>query len=180
MGKAPSKDLLRFLEPFPDDMRQRALWLREFVWDLYPTSNEIIYDNYNALAFGWSVTDRVSHLFCTIAVGRTSGNIHFGFYFGAVLSDPQKLLLGKGNQYRYILVNTVDTFPKSYMTKLLKEAYANSMNKVKDKSQLMQGQIITKSISAAKRTTDKKSKAATKSKSKITRGSRPPVKRSRK
>ncbi len=156
MSKADSKDLLRFLKPFPADMQERALWLRNFVWDLYPTANELIYDNYNALAFGWSISDRVGHLFSTIAVGRTSGNIHFGFYWGASLSDPKKILIGQGNQYRYILVKNVDAFPKAYAKKLMKEAYANSMAKVKDKSQLMQGKTIVKSISAAKRALNKK------------------------
>jgi hypothetical protein len=156
MGKPDTKDLLRFLKPFSKDMQTRALWLRDFAWNLYPTANELIYDNYNALAFGWSVTDRIGHLFCTIAVGRTSGNIHFGFYWGASLSDPKKILIGNGNQYRYILVKSVDDFPKTYMKKLMKEAYANSIAKVKDKSQLIQGKTIVKSISAAKRALGKK------------------------
>ncbi len=164
MGKSDTKDLLRFLKAFPSDMQERALWLRDFVWGLYPTANELIYDNYNALAFGWSVTDRVGHLFCTIAVGRTSGNIHFGFYWGASLSDPKKFLIGKGNQYRYILVKNVDAFPKAYMKKLMKEAYANSIAKVKDKSLVMKGKTIVKSISAAKRALGKK-KAVAKAKS---------------
>lgn len=164
MGKRDTKDLHRFLKPFTSDMKKRALWLRSFVWDLYPTSNEIIYDNYNALAFGWSITDRVSHLFCNVAVGRTSGNIHFGFYWGAKLSDPKKLLLGQGNQYRYILVNDTDDFPKAYMIKLMQQAYEYSAAKVKDKDQLMKGKTITKSISAAKRI--KKAKSPSK---KVTR-----------
>jgi len=127
------------------------LWLREFVWDLYPDSNELIYDNYNALAVGWSPSDRVGHTFCSIAVGRTSGNVHFGFYWGSQIADPKKMLLGGGNQYRYILVPSVEDFPKAYIKKLMKEAYANSRAKVKDKKQIMRGLTITKSISAAKR-----------------------------
>jgi hypothetical protein len=151
MSKEQTKDLVKFLKPFPDDVRQRALWLREFVWDLYPDSNELIYDNYNALAFGWSPTDRVGHIFCSIAVGRSSHNVHFGFYWGSQIADPRKILLGEGKQYRYILVKSKDEFPKAYIKKLLKEAYANSLAKVKDKKQLMQGATITKSISAKKR-----------------------------
>ncbi len=85
------------------------LWLREFVWDLYPQTNELIYDNYNAVAFGWSPTDKVGHTFCSIAIGRTSKNIHFGFYWGAELADPDKILLGQGNQYRYSLVTDKKT-----------------------------------------------------------------------
>jgi hypothetical protein len=33
----------------------------------------------------------------------------------------------------------------------MKEAYVNSLDKVKDKKQIMEGKTITKSISAAKR-----------------------------
>ncbi|HSE43285.1 MAG TPA: hypothetical protein VLH08_21175 [Acidobacteriota bacterium] len=156
MSKEDTKDLLKFLKPFGKEIQEIAFWLREFVWDLYPTANELIYDNYNALAFGWSPTDRVGHVFCSIAVGRTSHNIHFGFYWGSELSDPQKKLLGQGNQYRYILVKKKEDFPKAYIKKLVKEAYANSMKKVKDKKQIMQGATITKSISPVKRKAGKK------------------------
>jgi hypothetical protein len=161
MSKEQTKDLLKFLKPFPNEIKERALWLREFVWDLYPDCNELIYDNYNALAFGWSPTDRVGHTFCSIAVGRSSHNVHFGFYWGSQIADPEKLLIGEGNQYRYLLVKSKDTFPRAYIRKLLKEAYSNSLAKVKDRGQIMHGATITKSISAAKR---KPGRTATKKK----------------
>jgi hypothetical protein len=151
MSKQQTKDLLGFLKPFLAEIKERALWLREFVWDLYPGCNELIYDNYNALAFGWSPTDRLGHTFCSVAVGRSSHNVHFGFYWGSQIADPKRILLGKGNQYRYLLVGSKEAFPNAYIRKLLKEAYANSMAKVKDPSQIMHGATITKSISAAKR-----------------------------
>ena len=152
MSKEQVKDLLKFLKPFDKDIQELVLWLREFVWDLYPTTNELIYDNYNALAFGWSPTDKLGHVFCNIAVGRTSKNIHFGFYWGSQISDPEKLLIGQGNQYRYVLVKSRKEFSATYLKKLLKEAYTNSLAKVKDKKQLMEGHTITKSVSAKKRT----------------------------
>jgi hypothetical protein len=158
MSKEQTKDLLKFLKPFNKEITERALWLREFIWDLYPQTNELIYDNYNALAVGWSPTDRVGHTFCSIAVGRTSNNVHFGFYWGSEISDPDKILLGEGNQYRYILVTDTNTFPKTYIKKLVKEAYANSVAKVKDKKQIRNGQTIVKSVSAKKR--EKKIKPA--------------------
>ena len=158
MSKEQTKDLLKFLKPFPKDIQETAMWLRDFVWNLYPKANELIYDNYNAVAFGWSPTDRVGHTFCSIAVGRSSYNVHFGFYWGSQISDPEKMLLGKGNQYRYILVKSNNDFPKAYMKKLLKEAYINSLAKVKDPKQIMQGATITKSISSAKRKPGKKKK----------------------
>ncbi len=151
MSKEQTKDLLKFLKPFSGDIQEIVWWLRAFVWDLYPQANELIYDNYNALAFGWSPTDKVGHTFCSIAVGRTSKNIHFGFYWGAALLDPDRILLGNGNQYRYILVKSMEEFPKTYIKKLLTEAYANSLAKVKDQKQIVHGQTITKSISPVKR-----------------------------
>jgi hypothetical protein len=156
MSKEDNKDLLRFLKPFNRGIQEIVLWLRDFAWDLYPNANELIYDNYNALAFGWSPTDKVGHTFCSIAVGRSSNNIHFGFYWGSEIDDPQKMLLGQGNQYRYILVKSKQDFPKAYIKKLVKQAYANSMRKVKDKKQLIQGKTITKSISRVKRKPGKK------------------------
>lgn len=151
-----TKDLLKFLKPFPEECQKKALWLREFVWKLYPTANELIYDNYNALAFGWSPTDKVGHTFCSIAVGRTSHNVHFGFYWGSEIADPKKLLSGEGNQYRYLIVEDVNNFPKDYMEKLIKDAYDNSMSKVKDPKLLRQGLTITKSVSPVKRSLKKK------------------------
>jgi hypothetical protein len=151
MGKDQTKDLLKFLSPFEEDITEIVLWLRSFVWDLYPKANELIYDNYNAVAFGWSVTERLGHTFCSIAVGRTSKNIHFGFYFGSQLSDPEKKLIGNGNQYRYILVKNKKEFPKIYMKKLLTEAYVNALAKVQDPKQIVEGTTIVKSVSPVKR-----------------------------
>lgn len=151
MSKDQTKNLLKFLKPFGEEITSLVLLLREFVWDQYPQANELIYDNYNALAFGWSPTDRVGHTFCSIAVGRTSKNIHFGFYWGSQIADPEKRLLGEGNQYRYLLVTDTKSFPKTYLKKLMKEAWANSFAKIKDPKQIMEGATITKSISVVKR-----------------------------
>ncbi len=59
MSKEEVKDLTKFLQPFSKEIQELSLWLREFIWDLYPNTNELIYDNYNAVAVGWSPTDRV-------------------------------------------------------------------------------------------------------------------------
>ncbi len=149
MGKQDKKELLKFIKPYPAEVQKMALWLRDLVWDLYPDSNELIYDNYNAVAFGWSPTDRLGHTFCSVAV--LSNYVHFGFYWGNEIADPDKLLLGKGNQYRYIIVRSITDFPKPYMKKLMQEAYANSLAKVKDEKQLMAGTTIVKSISPTKK-----------------------------
>lgn len=164
MSKDQTKDLLKFLKPFSQEIQAKVLTLREFVWDLYPTANELIYDNYNAVAFGWSITEKLGHTFCSMAIGRSSYNVHFGFYYGADLHDPEKKLIGEGNQYRYLLVTDLKKFPKAYVKKLLTEAYANSLKKVKETDKIVQGKTITKSISPVKRASKSKAKKFVKKK----------------
>ena len=159
MGKDQLDELLIFLKPFGEEITDLVLSLREFVWDLYPTANELIYDNYTALAFGWSPTQKVGHTFCSIAVGRTSKNIHFGFYWGNELDDPEKLLLGKGHQYRYILVKNRQQFPEAYIKILLNQAFNNSLSKVKDQREITEGITVVKSISETKRVKKNESEA---------------------
>lgn len=60
-------------------------------------------------------------------------------------------MLGQGNQYRYILVDDIDTFPQAYIEMLIKDAYANSLAKVKDAKQVTEGRTIVKSIAPTKR-----------------------------
>ncbi|WP_121808664.1 hypothetical protein [Mucilaginibacter kameinonensis] len=158
MPKEEVADLLFFLRMFPAEVRERALWLRDFVWDLYPQANELIYDNYNALAVGWSPTEKMSHIFCSFAIYRgVNYNTHFGFYWGSELSDTQKLLIGDGKQYRYLLINDLAAFPEQEIKKLVEEAWENSLAKVKDPKQLTHGKTMVKMISDNKR--EKKLKA---------------------
>jgi hypothetical protein len=158
-----SKDLEQFLKPFSDDTRKLVMWLREFAWQQCPQANELIYDNYNAVAVGWSPTESVVHTACSIAVGCSSHNVHFGFYWGNELPDPKKILLGKGNQYRYILVTDKKNFPQAYIKKLVAEALAISLAKVKDPAQIVQGRTIVKSVSEKKRAPGKAKQKAAKS-----------------
>jgi len=161
MAHKDINQLSKFLKPFPPEVRAKALWIRDFIWASYPETNELIYDNYNALAVGWSPTDRVGHTFVSFACGRTSNNVHFGFYYGAKLKDPKKILKGEGNQYRYVLFESPDVFPEKYIRQLMNEAYQYSLSKVKDESQLRKGLTIFKSASEKKRTkTPKKPSSA--------------------
>jgi hypothetical protein len=164
MSKGDTTDLIKFVSPFDEEIKSVVFWLRDFVWDLYPKANELIYDNYNALAIGWSVSDKVGHTFCNIAVWRTGRIVHFGFYWGSKIADPEKKLIGKGSQYRYLRVEDKNKFPKTYIKKLLKEAYGYSMSLVKDPNPLPQGLTITKSISPAKRLKKEAEKKKNKSK----------------
>ena len=149
MPKEDTKDLTKFLTPFPDRVKELTLWLREFLWDLYPSCNELLYDNYNALAIAFALSDKASDAFCSIAV--YSKHVNFGFNRGSEIADSNKILNGKGSLYRHITVIDKKDFPKTYIRKLLKEAYANSLARLKSGKQTLKGQTVTKLISPVQR-----------------------------
>jgi len=80
--KEETKDLEKFLKPFGKDITETVMHLREFVWDQYPQCNELIYDNYNALAFGWSPTEKVGHTFLFHSRWQNQQEYSFWFLLG--------------------------------------------------------------------------------------------------
>jgi hypothetical protein len=150
MAKQDTGELTGFLEAFEPEIRKIAFELRDFVWDLYPDSNELIYDGPAALAFGWTKSGRTGDVFCSIAIYNNAG-VLFGFLKGAALSDPLGLLEGDGKQYRYIRVSDVLKFPMEYASKLLSESYDNALRDSKSIKDAPTGQTIVKSISEKKR-----------------------------
>ncbi len=149
MSRRVSKDLLRFLKPYPLKVRQTTLELRKFVLDLYPDCFELIYDNYNAVAVGFAVSERAGDVFCSIAV--YSSYVNFGLNRGSELSDPQKKFVGSGSLYRRMTVGKMGGFRKSYAKRMLKSAHDNAVRRLKHKSLVADGVTITKSISPVKR-----------------------------
>ena len=149
MSKGEIKNLRKFLKPFPDHIRELTFWLREFVWDLYPDCNELIYDNYNALAIGFGPSDRAGDVFCGIAV--YAKHVNFGFNKGSGLSDKTKILKGDGNFYRYLTIKDKKDFPVAPVKILLKEAHLNAISGLREDRQGIKGLTIIKSVSPVQR-----------------------------
>lgn len=150
MAKEDVQELLKFLEPFDEKIAETALWLRDFVWDRYPECIELIYDGPAALAFGWTPSGRTSDTFITIAI-YNNACVQFGFYYGAVLRDPKKVLEGEGKQYRFVRVTDTKDFPVKYVIGLMHEAHTNSLATMKSMTDLPKGSTVVKSVSAKKR-----------------------------
>ena len=107
MSRKPSKELLRFLEPYSRPIRELALGLRELVIDELAPCNENIYDAYNAVALGYGSTERLKDGICHIAV--YAHHVNLGFNHGATLADPNNILRGGGKQIRHTkLINSID------------------------------------------------------------------------
>src|SRR5215217_3003302 len=83
---------------------------------MFPRGFELIYDNYNALVFGISPTERTSDAF--ISVAGYPRWVTLFFLHGADLRDAHGLLEGQGKQVRGVRL----TDPKDINTPRLKRS----------------------------------------------------------
>jgi hypothetical protein len=89
-----------FLGKYSPPIEARLRDARGRVRAKFPRGFELVYDNYNALVFGFSPTDRTPDAFLSVA-GYPRWVTLF-FLNGASLRDPSGLLEGDGKQVRSI------------------------------------------------------------------------------
>jgi hypothetical protein len=89
-----------FLAKYTPAMEARLRETRSRLRALFPQGYELVFDNYNALVFGISPTQRMPDSFISIA-GYPKWVTLF-FLHGASLHDPAGLLEGTGKQIRGI------------------------------------------------------------------------------
>jgi hypothetical protein len=143
-------NLQKFLLPYDIKIQQLALKLRNFIIDTEPTCNELIWDNYNALAIAYSKSDKLKDAFCHITV--YTKHVNFGFNRGSELSKSQVQLSGNGKLIRHFTVINFEGFPENKIRKTLFEAISLS-EKLNDKliNSKIQSKSIVMSISEKKR-----------------------------
>src|SRR5437764_6592304 len=112
-----------------------------------PTANELVYDNYNFLAIGYSATERTSD--CVVSLAAGSNGVSLSFYYGATLPDPDGILLGSGTQNRFVRLPTAAMLSEPRVERLLRAALAQAKTPMPPSGR---GRTIAKSISAKQRT----------------------------
>lgn len=113
-------ELKKFLHPYDDSIQELTLALRDFITDLVPEANELIWDNYNAVAIAYSTSEKLRDAFCHIAVYPK--HVNFGFNRGAELTAGNVQLQGTGKLIRHIKVKDFASFPKQDIEKLVWQA----------------------------------------------------------
>ncbi len=116
--------LRKFLLPYNKEIQELTIALRDFVVDLVPEANELIWDNYNAVALAYSKSEKLKDAFCHISV--YSKHVNFGFNRGAELGETSLKLNGKGKLIRHISVKNIASFPKEEIEKMIWEALSIS------------------------------------------------------
>jgi hypothetical protein len=111
-----------------------------------PTANELVYDNYNFFVIGYAPTERPSDAIVSIAAG--ANGVGLCFIHGASLPDPKKILLGSGNQTRFIRLESADVLARPEVEALVAAAVAQSKTPVPSTGR---GKLIIRTVSAKQR-----------------------------
>jgi hypothetical protein len=111
-----------------------------------PSANELVYDNYNFLAIGYSASERSSD--CVFSLAAGSNGVSLCFYYGAALADPDGILLGSGNQTRFVRLPAAATLAEAKVERLMRAALAQAKTPMPLAGR---GRTIVKSISTKQR-----------------------------
>ncbi|HEY2396532.1 MAG TPA: DUF1801 domain-containing protein [Rudaea sp.] len=116
------KQIASFLGKYTPQLAAALEASRARLRGAFPRGFELVYDNYNALVFGFSPTDRASGAIVSIA-GYPRWVTLF-FLDGARLPDPRSLLEGNGKQVRGITLDAPDELDTAAVKALLRHALA--------------------------------------------------------
>ena len=112
-----------------------------------PGGIEFVYDNYNALVFGYGPTERPSEAILSLAVFPQW--VTLCFLQGAKLPDPKKLLKGGGNVVRNLRLSAPSHLDDPDVQRLISEAIRSASPCFPPGSE--PPRTIVKSISAKQR-----------------------------
>jgi hypothetical protein len=137
----PSHPDFQFLLDFKDqEIIDLFTDLREYILELYPDSNELVYHTH-ALTAVFSISDKLSDAFCMLPI--YTNHLNLGFNKGTLLKDPNKLLTGTGNLIRHIDVKKTSDYRNPKVKALIQEAIDFAI-KDTDKPTKSIGQTISK------------------------------------
>jgi hypothetical protein len=143
---SPEKQLASFLAKFTPEISSLAQEILARMRKLYPTSLELVYDNYNALAIGFGPTERPSEAIFSIALYPKWVSLFF--LQGATLPDPEKKLQGSGNVAKHIRLPAASTLNEPAVKVLMREAVTRAAIPFDPKGA---HRLIIKSVSAKQR-----------------------------
>lgn len=142
----PAQQLAGFIGRFEPSIGRLVHAARAALRKRFPTANQLVYDNYNALAIGFSSTDRVSDVLLSLAVYPRGVNLYF--MYGARLHDPHHLLKGSGNQGRFIPLESVAVLKRRSVAALIGAAVRQAKIPL---GRTGRGRLLIKSVSEKQR-----------------------------
>ncbi len=135
--------LAECIDKFTPEMAKAIRAVRAALRKRLPTANELVYDNYNFFVIGYCSTLRPSDCF-TQLVADAHG-VRLAFYYGSTLPDPAGILLGGGNQNRFIRLASARDLSKAEVEALIRAAIAQGKVPLPATGR---GTLVIRSISA--------------------------------
>jgi hypothetical protein len=145
-ANSPARQLAILIGRFDPVIRKLVREARAKLRRRLPTAIELVYDNYNALAIGFASSERKSDAIVSLAVYARGVNLYF--MYGAALADPHHLLLGAGNQGRFVRLESAATLDMREIDELLAAAVEEGETPLPRRGR---GHIIIKSVSPKRR-----------------------------
>lgn len=145
-AKPPQQQLDSFLARFTPEIQKLAKAALPKMRKRFPTACELVYDNYNALAIGWSPTDRAGDVICSLALFPRW--IHLFLFRATKLPDPDGWLEGSGKLVRHIQLASAQTLDEPAVQSLITATVAMAKRPLDPKAKR---QLLIKSISAKQR-----------------------------
>jgi hypothetical protein len=149
-----TKQLAAFIAKFDASDQQLIRAVRRAVRARLPTAHELVYDNYNFFVIGYSPTERPSD--AVISIAARANGVGLCFLQGAKLPDPEHVLLGSGNQTRFIRLESAAVLARPEVEALIAAAVAQSKQPMPAAGR---GRLIIRSVSAKQRPRKKLQKA---------------------
>jgi hypothetical protein len=144
--ESPSQQLEGFIAKFDPTVAKLIRSCRLALRKRFPTAIELVYDNYNFFVIGFSATERSSD--CIVSLAANAKGVGLSFYYGATLPDPDKILLGNGNQNRFIRLESAALLARLEVEALLRAAVAQAKSPLPATGR---GSTIIKSIYSKQR-----------------------------
>lgn len=142
----PEDQVRAFIAKFEPHHQSLIRAVRKVLRKRFPTAFELAYDNYNFFVLGYGPTERPSD--CIVSMAAGANGVGLCFIQGARLPDPRGLLLGSGNQTRFIRLPSADIVARPEVEALVAAASARSKTPFRDRGR---GTLIIRSISAKQR-----------------------------
>lgn len=111
-----------FVARYSPEMAAAVRAARRKLRALFPRGFELVFDNYNALVFGYGPSQKASEALISIAAYPRWVTLFF--LHGAGLADPHGLLQGEGARVRGVVLNRATTLEDPRVQDLIQQAVA--------------------------------------------------------
>ena len=135
-----------FISKYSPSVASQLRIARSEVRALFPRGYELVYDNYNALGFGFSTSSRASDV--VVSVVAYPKWVTLFFFHGTRLSDPGGILQGSGSRIRSLRLVPASLLRSKPVKALLKQAIAQVKDELVAAPSIS---TIIKSVSARQR-----------------------------